>query len=111
MELLAAQDAAHDLAAACLRQRVHELDFLGHCQRRQPLANMVHDFQFKVIGWLKASLYGHVRFHNFHVEGSGFATAADSATAGHSSRADSTSKGPIRCPPVLMTSSSRPMNQ
>ena len=69
MELLAPQNAAHDLAAACLGQRVHKLNFLGHGQRRQPLANMVHDFQFKVIGWLKTSLYGHVRFHNFHVDG------------------------------------------
>ncbi len=36
---------------------------------------------------------------------------ADSATAGCSSRADSISKGPTRCPPVLITSSSRPTNQ
>ncbi len=43
--------------------------------------------------------------------GSGLPMAADSATAGCSSRALSISKGPTRCPPVLITSSSRPENQ
>jgi len=43
--------------------------------------------------------------------GSGLPTAALSATAGCSSSADSISKGPTRCPAVLITSSSRPTNQ
>ncbi|MCK7538235.1 MAG: hypothetical protein MZV63_48420 [Marinilabiliales bacterium] len=42
---------------------------------------------------------------------SGLDVTADSPTAGCSSRADSTSNGLTRCPPVLITSSSRPMNQ
>jgi len=36
VEFPAAQDAAHDLAAARLRQRVNEFDFLGHGERRKP---------------------------------------------------------------------------
>ena len=43
--------------------------------------------------------------------GSGLPMAADSATASCSRSALSISNGPTRCPPVLMTSSSRPENQ
>src|SRR5262249_23564872 len=43
--------------------------------------------------------------------GSGLATTADSSTAGCSRSALSTSKGPIRYPAEMMTSSARPTNQ
>ena len=42
---------------------------------------------------------------------SGEATAADSATAGCSMHADSTSNGPIRYPAEMITSSARPAYQ
>ena len=42
--------------------------------------------------------------------GSGLATTADSATAGCSTRADSTSNGPMRYEAEMITSSSRLTN-
>ena len=43
--------------------------------------------------------------------GSGEATAAASSTAGCSTHADSTSKGPMRYPAEMITSSARPAYQ
>jgi hypothetical protein len=44
-----AQDAAHDLARARLGQTRHELDLLGHGQRRELLADEVHDIQLQIL--------------------------------------------------------------
>ena len=68
-ELLRAQHAAHDLAAARPRQRGHELDLLGHRQRRQPAADGVHDVEFEVVARLEAALQRHERLHHLHVHG------------------------------------------